>query len=270
MRYLITLLFLLMSLPATAAPEQFGYKVIGKKPQSPDIFVQGLQIIDDQLYVSSGGYGKSRLLRYNFSDGSLDLERKVDAKLWAEGLTVLGDRVYLLTWKSRNLLVYNREDLRGIQRMSIPGEGWGLTNNGSDLIYSDGSNRLYFLSLEQLRITHAIEVTEGGKPLVRLNELEWIDGRIWANVWQTDRIVIINPTSGEVEGSIDLKGLLPLPEYRSGTDVLNGIALNPADGGIWVTGKNWPWLYRIELVPAAPVKADPAAQVKAQPATNSG
>jgi glutaminyl-peptide cyclotransferase len=269
MPHLVTLLLLLITLPVTAAPEQLGYRVVDKKPQSRDIFVQGLQIIDDELYVSSGGYGQSRLLRYNFNDGSLELERKVDGRLWAEGLTVLGDRVYLLTWKSRNLLVYNREDLRGVQRMNIPGEGWGLTNNGQDLIYSDGSNRLYFLSLSEHLITHAISVTENGRPVIRLNELEWIDGRIWANVWQTNRIVIINPADGVVEGSIDLQGLLPLPEYQSGTDVLNGIARNPADGGIWVTGKNWPWLYRIEPVPAAGGKEQAAVKVNAEPAADS-
>ena len=111
---------------------------------------------------------------------------------------------------------------------------------------------------DQHRITRALRVTENGRPVTRLNELEWIDGRIWANVWQTDRIVIINPADGVVEASVDLRDLLPLPERRSDTDVLNGIARNPADGGIWVTGKNWPWIYRIELVPAAAAGATPS------------
>ena len=246
-------LFLLLALsPAGSwATQEYGYKVIDKKPQSRDIFVQGLQIIDDKLYMSGGGYGKSRLQRYNFSDGTLETERKLDPRLWAEGLTVFGDRVYLLTWKSHNLFAFSRDDLEIVERMRISGEGWGLTNNGEQLIYSDGSNRLYFLSPAEHRITRALPVTENGRAVARLNELEWIDGRIWANIWQTDRIVIINPADGKVEGSINLQGLLPVMERQRDTDVLNGIARNPADGGIWVTGKNWPWLYRIELVPAA-------------------
>ena len=251
------------------ATDLYGYRVVDKKPQSRDTFVQGLEIVDGQLYVSSGGYGESRVRRFDFASGELDSERGVNPRLFAEGLTVLGDRLYLLTWRSRNLLVYNRADLTPVQRMQIPGEGWGLTNDGEQLIYGDGSDRLYFVSPGEHRITRTLRVTENGAPLTRLNELEWIDGRIWANIWQTDRIVIIDPTDGTVEASVDLKGLLPMVERRSDTDVLNGIARNPADGGIWVTGKNWPWLYRIELVPAAgretPADAGPATPASAAP-----
>ena len=246
----LLLIFVLSSCGASASQEH-SYKVVDKKPQSRDIFVQGLQILDDKLYVSGGGYGKSRLLRYNFSSGDLETERKIDPRLWAEGLTVFDDRLYLLTWKSRNLFVYSTEELQGIERLQIPGEGWGITHNGEQLIYSDGSDRLFYLSPKDRQITRTLRVTEGGKPVVRLNELEWIDGQIWANVWKTDRIVMINPVDGKVEGSVNLQGLLPVMERRTDTDVLNGIALNPTDGGIWVTGKNWPWMYRIELVPGA-------------------
>ncbi len=251
----LPLLVLLALLSNTvSAAQQYGYKVLEQKALAPQVHVQGLEIVDGQLYASSGGWGKSRLLRFDFATGKLDVERKMDARLWAEGLTVLGDRLYQLTWRARLLLVYNRDDLTGIERMQIPGEGWGLTNDGKQLIYSDGSDRLFFISPEQHRITRAITVTEDGKPVTRLNELEWIDGRIWANVWLTDRIVIINPASGDVEGSIDLRGLLPIMQRPAdmdpSDDVLNGIARNPADGGIWVTGKDWPFLYRIELVPA--------------------
>lgn len=249
--YHLLLIFVVLFSSGASASREYGYKVVDKKPQSRDIFVQGLQILDDKLYVSSGGYGKSRLLRYNFSSGDLEVERRIDPRLWAEGLTVFADRLYLLTWKSRNLFVYSKEQLQGIERMQIPGEGWGITHDTEQLIYSDGSDRLFYLSPDQHRITRALRVTENGKPVVRLNELEWIDGKIWANVWQTNRIVMINPVDGRVEGSINLKGLLPVMERRADTDVLNGIALNPADGGIWVTGKNWPWMYRIELVPDA-------------------
>jgi glutaminyl-peptide cyclotransferase len=240
---------------SASAVQDYGYRILDRKNLAPRTHVQGLEIVDGQLYASSGGWGKSRLLRFDLATGELDSEQKMDPRLWAEGLTVLGDKVYQLTWREHMLLVYDRDSLEVIERMRIPGEGWGITNDGEHLIYGDGSSRLFFISPTEKRITHAIEVTEGGTAVTRLNELEWIDGRIWANVWLTDRIVIIDPASGKVEGSIDLQGLLPIMQRPPGMnprdDVLNGIARNPADGGIWVTGKNWPFLYRIEPVPAA-------------------
>ena len=238
---------------ATLAVQQYTVRVTDQKPQSREIFVQGLEIVDGYLYVSSGRYGHSHLLRYHFAQSTLDTARKLDAKIFAEGLTVFEDTVYQLTWHNRGALVYHKQGLQFDHVFSLPGEGWGLTNNAKELIYSDGSDQLHFLSPQTKQILHSIQVTENGKPLPRLNELEWVDGKIWANVWQTDRIVIIEPTSGEVTASIDLQGLLPANERRAGTDVLNGIARNPADGSIWVTGKRWPWLYQIALDPVTPV-----------------
>lgn len=226
-----------------------GYKVIGSMEQPRENFVQGLQIVDDHLYVSSGKYGKSRLLRYKMSDGVLQDDKPLDTRLFGEGLTVLNDKIYQLTWRSRIALVYNKEDMKGYKWFRIAGEGWGLTNNGKDLIYSDGSHRLHFLSADTLALSHSIEVTEGGEKVEKLNELEWIDGKIWANIWFSDRIVIIEPETGHVTASIDLSGLLPDNERRTDTDVLNGIAQNPTDGSIWVTGKYWPKLFQIEVVP---------------------
>ncbi len=257
----LSVLFLAALVAATAsATEQFGYKVIDRKPQSRDILVQGLQILGDKLYVSAGGWGTSRLLRYDFPSEKLEVERKLDPRLWAEGLTVLGDKLYMLTYKSRNLFVYSRDEMQPVERWRIHGEGWGMTTDGDHLIYGDGSNRLYFVSPTEHRITRVLSVYKDGEAVSRLNELEWIGGRIWANIWMTDRIVIINPASGEVESSIDLQGLLSLPERRPDTLPLNGIAYNPADGGIWVTGKHWPWLYRIELVPTETTEAVPEAE----------
>ena len=231
----------------------YDYKVTAKKPQDRANFVQGLQILDGQLYVSSGNYGVSKLLRYRFSDGELLETRPVDPRLFAEGLTVLDDRVYQLSWKSGVVLVYDKDTLAGIEYFRIPGQGWGLTHNGEQLIYSDGSHRLHYLSHEAQAIIRSVEVTENGQPVSKLNELEWIDGQIWANVWQTDRIVIIDPESGEVQASINLQGILPPEERREGhTGVLNGIARDPADGSVWVTGKRWPWLYQIELIGPSP------------------
>jgi glutamine cyclotransferase len=258
-------LLLLLVAASAGAVDLYRYKVIEEKPLAPRTHVQGLEIVDGQLYASSGGYGKSRLLRFDFATGERLAVQEMDPRLWAEGLTVLDGRIYQLTWRARQLLVYDQEKLTPLERMRIPGEGWGMTNDGEQLIYSDGSDRLFYVSPTEHRITRVIRVHENGRPVTRLNELEWIDGRIWANVWLTDRIVIIDPASGSVEGSIDMRGLLPVMQRPPGMnmrdDVLNGIARDPADGSIWVTGKNWPFLYRIELVPA-PVATTPAAKTR--------
>ncbi len=240
------LLVLLAAGPAPAA--DYGYRVLDRKPQPRDHFVQGLQIVDGKLYVSTGRYGESRLLRYNFAENRLEGGRKLHPQLWGEGLTVLGDTLYQLTWRARLLLVYDLPTLDYREKFTLPGEGWGITHNGRELIYSDGSHRLYYLAPETGQRLRSISVTENGIPVPELNELEWVDGAIWANVFRTDRIVIIDPRTGVVTGGIDLTGLLPAADRRPDTSVLNGIAVDPADDGIWVTGKRWPWLYRIELI----------------------
>jgi glutamine cyclotransferase len=246
------LLFLALLLPASVwSVEQYTVKVTDKKPQARENFVQGLEIEGGYLYVSAGNYGESRLLRYHFADDGPTVTQNLNPRLFAEGLTVFGDKIYQLTWQNKAMLVYRKTDLQFLQALPLTGEGWGLTHNDAELIYSDGSDQLHFMSADTAAIGRSITVTEQGRPVKLLNELEWIDGAIWANVWQSDRIVIIDPDSGEVTASIDLRGLLPPGERRAGTDVLNGIARNPADGSVWVTGKRWPWLYRVELVPVS-------------------
>lgn len=256
----ISLLFLLVPDIALAV-EQYSYRVTDQIPLSREHFVQGLEIVDEYLYVSTGRFGKSHLLRYHFREGGLDAVQKLHPKIFAEGLTVFGDRIYQLTWRNRMLLIYRRSDLKPIEWHPIPGEGWGLTHDSKQLIYSDGSDKLHFYSPLERKITRSLPVRENGRPVKDLNELEWVDGKVWANVWRSDRIVIIHPESGEVTASIDLTGLLPVTERNGREDVLNGIARNPADGGIWVTGKLWPWIYRIELVPAASSKDAQSAPV---------
>ncbi len=241
-------LAMLLVLPALGQT-QYGYKVLERKPQSRDSFVQGLEIVGNHLYLSSGLYGQSRLRRYDFDTGELLLERPLDPRLFAEGVTVLDGKVYQLTWRSGLGLIYRQADLSPQQLFQVPGEGWGITNDGEQLIYSDGSALLHFVDPSTMTLKRSLTVRENGEPLPFLNELEWIEGRVWANVWRSNRLVVINPQSGAVEASISLEGLLPLEEYQEGTDVLNGIAYDRRDGSIWVTGKRWPWLYRIERVP---------------------
>lgn len=252
MKALLFLLILAMAAATAVAQTVLDYRVLERKPQSRDNFVQGLQIVDGDLYVSTGGYGESRLLRYDFATGKLKDGVRLNPRLFGEGLVVVADQIFQLTWRARAMLVYRRDSLEVEQVLRLPGEGWGITWNGSQLIQSDGSDKLYFMNREDGRVTRTLAVTAGGKPVHQLNELEWIDGRIWANVWQSDDIVIIDPDTGSVEARLDLTGLLPDSDRLRGTDVLNGIAHNPADGAIWVTGKRWPWLFRIEPLERAP------------------
>ncbi len=242
------IMLLLTLAPLALAQRVYDYRVIERKPQDRSHYVQGLEIADGKLYLSAGGYGESRLLRYDFDSGALEISRRLHPRLFAEGLTLFGDHLYQLTWRARAVLVYDRDTLEFSHHFRIPGEGWGITHDGGQLVYSDGSDQLHFLSPESETITHSIRVTENGSPVKWLNELEWIDGKIWANVWGTDRILVIDPASGVVSAAIDLAGILPTPERRPDTEVLNGIARDPRDGGVWVTGKRWPWMYRIELV----------------------
>ncbi len=244
-------------LAVSAHATDYGYRILERKPQPRDLFVQGLEFHGDYLYVSTGRYGLSSLLRYRFAEGSPPQGLRLPTQLWGEGLTLLGEDVYQLTWKARRLLVFHRESLDFRRQVSLPGQGWGLTNNGRELVYTDGSDLLHYLDPASGERLGSVAVRDNGRPLPCLNELEWIDGRIWANVWTSDHIVMINPYTGEVEGRVDLAGLLPDDERVPGTDVLNGIARNPADGAVWVTGKLWPWLYRIELQPAAPPPLSP-------------
>lgn len=244
------LLALLLLSPALAwAVDQYTYKVIDKKPQDRSHWVQGLEIHNGLLYMSTGNYGQSRLLRFDLVSGELQVERRLNPRLFGEGLTVLGDRIYQLTWKERMLLEFSRDDMKALAWHPIPGLGWGLTNDGTHLIYTDGGDKLHFMDPDTKRIVRSVPVTENGQPLAKLNELEWIDGRIWANVWYADRVVIVDPHSGKVTGSVDLSGLLTPEERVSKHHVLNGIARDPDTGAIWVTGKRWPWMFSIDVIP---------------------
>ena len=254
-RLLVLMLCLCIS-PTVSAVKQFSYKVLEKKPQDRNHHVQGLEIHDGLLYVSTGMYGQSRLLRYNLDSGERQVELRLNQRLWGEGLTVLGDRVYQLTYRAGMLLEFSRDEMKFLARHSIPGQGWGLTNDGEHLIFTDGGNKLHYMDPVTKRIIRSVSVTENGNPLAKLNELEWIAGKIWANVFMTDRIVIIDPESGEVSANIDLSGLFPHDQRTAQDEVLNGIARDHRNGDIWVTGKRWPWLFSIDLVPVETTPED--------------
>ncbi|AQA19378.1 hypothetical protein BST95_15170 [Halioglobus japonicus] len=248
MRTAIALLLFVLA-PMSMAVEQYTYRVLEKRPHDRANYVQGLEIHDGKLYVSAGEYGKSRLRRYDLESMSLEHDVPLNPRLFAEGLTRLDDKLYQLTWREGMLLEFDFATLKPIKWHPINSQGWGLTTDGSKLIYTDGGHHLHFFTPGEIQHKRSVAVTLNGAPVNHLNELEWIDGKIWANIYQTDRIVIIDPATGKVTANIDLAGLLPRDDRKPNTDVLNGIARNPQDGALWVTGKRWPWLYRIELIP---------------------
>jgi len=230
----------------------YDYRVVSQRRFDRENFTQGLEFHDGRLYVSSGGYGQSMIRVYDFPEMTPLLNVPVDPRIFAEGLTIIDNQLILLSWRERVMLVYSLPDLTLVGQSPLPGQGWGATHEGSVLWFSDGSDHLYSADLAAGGKITVLPVRLLGKPVRNLNELEWVDGEIWANVWQTDRIVRIQPDTGEVTGVIDLTGLLPEDDRLRDTDVLNGIARHPETGALWVTGKKWPWLYEIALEKNAP------------------
>ncbi|MFT7289379.1 MAG: glutamine cyclotransferase [Halieaceae bacterium] len=262
---LLSLLLGLALCAAAGAVERYGYTVLEKRPQARQNFVQGLQIFDGKLYVGTGKYGQSRLLEYDFASMNLLREVQLPPTLFGEGVTRMQDRIFQLTWRSGRLLVHDADTFRLLRVVPIGTQGWGITHNGTQLIYSDGSHLLYFLDPDTLAQERVLSVSINGQPLPRLNELEWIAGEIWANVWQTEQLVRIDADSGEVIAVIDLSDLLDPAERQPDTDVLNGIAWDAAEQALWVTGKSWPWLYRIQLEPPGAAVDAGASTDKSEP-----
>ena len=225
-------------------PEQYGVQVVKEYPHDAGAYTQGLFFDGDRLYESTGQYRESTLRRVDLATGKPLKKLKFADKYFVEGSVILGGNLYVLTWTNKVAFVYGASDLKYKKTYSYPREGWGLTTDGKSLIASDGSSRLYFLSPEFV-LERSVDVKMNGRPVRYLNELEWIDGKIWANVYMTDVIMIINPESGEVEAVVNCEGLLPEKLRRPSTDVLNGIACH--DGRIFLTGKYWPRLYEVKL-----------------------
>jgi glutamine cyclotransferase len=253
---ILALCFLSASLPASALAQTTStYQVINTYPHDTQAFTQGLIYLDGHLYESTGINGKSSLREENLETGSILQFQDVPSKYFAEGLTNWGDTLIQLTWKDHVVLVYDRANLRFLHSIPHPGEGWGLTQDGKSLILSDGSPTLHFLDPVTLHELRSITVKDHGVPVKQLNELEFIHGEIYANIWYSDRIARIAPATGKVIGWIDLTGLLPQSERSSDGAVLNGIAWDAANDRLFVTGKLWPKIFEIRLVP----KKSPAA-----------
>lgn len=241
--------------PAVAAAlPRYSYRVVNTFPHDPAAFTQGLVYQDGIFYEGTGLYGQSTLRQVDPATGQALQGIRLPDQYFGEGIAVLGDRLYQITWQEKTGFVYDKESFDLLGSWTYAGEGWGLATDGQRLIMSDGTHELRFLDPETLQETGRIGVVDaGGQPLARLNELEWVDGEVWANVWQTDQIARIDPTTGRLRGWIDLTGLLPAQDRAAQhVDVLNGIAYDPATGRLFVTGKWWPKLFEIELIGAQP------------------
>lgn len=232
-----------------AAPRTYTYRVIESYPHSTDSYTQGLLFADGVMWEGTGEYGHSRLQRIDLETGRTDVVATLPRSEFGEGIALLDGKIYQLTWENNKAYVYDAATGRQLRTFAYAGEGWGLTTDGERLYMSDGSEYLRILDPETFRVQRSVPVTFRGASVQLLNELEWIDGKIWANVYVTDQIVIIDPASGIVEGVIDLRGLLPDEEIAPDTDVLNGIAYDAASERIFVTGKRWSKLFEIEIIP---------------------
>ena len=236
-------------LPATPV---LRYELVREYPHDPQAFTQGLVFSDGVLYESTGQYGQSSLRKVELETGKVLQERRIEAMYFAEGLALWGSRLLQLTWQENTGFIYDLATFDRLGMFSYPGQGWGLTSDGRRLIMSDGSASLRFLDPETQRETGRITVSGAAEgPVHNLNELEYVNGDVYANVWGSDRIAVIDAGAGRLKAWIDLQGILR-PAMRTGReDVLNGIAFDPAGGRLFVTGKYWPRLFEIRVRPDA-------------------
>jgi glutamine cyclotransferase len=235
-----------MIIYSDVVPKKYAYKVIHTYSHNRDAFTQGLVYDNGVLFEGTGENGSS-LREVELETGKVIRQHNLDDTLFGEGITLYKDLIYQVTWKSKIGFVYNKSDFKLINKIYYATEGWGLTTINDRIILSDGTNILYFFEPEMFTVASQIEVYDNEKKVDQLNELEYINGEIWANIWMTDLIARIDPASGKVLAYIDLKGLLPKSDRSEETDVLNGIAYDSSANRIFVTGKRWPKLFEIKL-----------------------
>ena len=233
--------------PSIAAARQLRWEVVGSYPHDPNAYLQGLVWHDGGFFESTGLLGRSTLRRVEWPSGRVLRRVDLPPDVFGEGLARVGNRLVQLTWRSGRGFVYDLKTLRLLEEFRFEGEGWGLAFDGASLILSDGTDVLTYRDPQRFTPTRTLAVTWNGRPLHRLNELEFIDGEVWANVWYTDFIVRIDPASGRVSSFLDLTGLLPPAQRRQPDAVLNGIAYDPATRRVFVSGKLWPLIFEIRV-----------------------
>jgi glutamine cyclotransferase len=246
---LMLLTLLVVVILSSCSASRFTYKVINSYPHDRSAFTQGLAFADGVLYEGTGLRGLSTLRKVELETGDILQIRKIPNEEFGEGITIYEDKIIQLTWQANLGYVYDRESFELIEEFNYPTEGWGITHDGNRLIMSDGSSYLYFLDPETFEEIGRVAVTDNGIPITLLNELEYVHGEIYANVWLTDRIARIMPQTGQVKGWIDLKGILSNEGGGEQEGVLNGIAYDAENERLFVTGKLWPKLFEIELIP---------------------
>ena len=246
-----------------ARPPEYTFQVVHVYPHDPNAFTQGLVYRDGFLYEGTGLNGRSSLRKVRLETGEVVKQIDLAPEFFGEGIALYRDEIVQLTWQSQTGFVYNASDFHLLRRFSYLGEGWGLTSSGNELFMSDGSDEIRILDASTLREKRRLKVHDGSSPVERLNELEFVEGEIFANVFQTDRIVRISPRTGKVVGWIDLAGLLSPIYRREENAVLNGIAYDPQRKRLFVTGKLWPNIFEIRLVrkpsPIAPKQPKPGS-----------
>ena len=230
----------------------YTYMILNTYTHDRDALTQGLVLENGVLYEGTGLYGKSSLRKVDLETGKVLQVHRLPSAYFGEGITIFGDTIIQLTWQSKRGFVYDKNSFEVLREFTYKTEGWGITNDGKRLIMSDGTSTLYFLDADTFIVIGQVQVYDSNVPVANLNELEYIRGQVYANVWHTDSIAIIDPDSGRVTGWIDLSGLLPPQTDGMPVDVLNGIAYDTEAGRLFVTGKLWPSLFEIELVTAFP------------------
>lgn len=254
--HLATMFLMNFAIPAHAvtSPPEYTYKVVNVFPHDSTAFTQGLVYKDGYFYEGTGLNGKSSLRKVRITTGEVVRRADLAQEFFGEGIAVVGDEVLQLTWTGEVGFVYSLRDFRFLRQFSYKGEGWGLAGSGGEVYMSDGTDEIRILDGRTLREKRRIKVRDGSRPVTELNELEIVEGEIYANIWQTDRIARISPQTGRVVGWIDLTGILEA-RYRQNPDaVLNGIAYDPVKKRLFVTGKLWPKVFEIHLAPKNAVK----------------
>jgi glutamine cyclotransferase len=226
----------------------YTYNIVNTYPHDRSAFTQGLVFEDGILYEGTGRFGHSTLRRVELETGAILQSRELADQFFGEGITVYGDRIIQLTWQSNVGFVYDKNSFELLQQFNYSTEGWGIIHDGEHLIMSDGTSILHFLNPQTFEEISQLGVFDNNGPVTRLNELEYVQGEIYANVWQTDRIARISPGTGRVIGWVDLEGLLTAEDRSEPVDVLNGIAYDADTDRLFVTGKLWPKLFEIELI----------------------
>jgi glutamine cyclotransferase len=234
--------------PRTAEPQVYSYTIVNTYPHDRNAFTEGLLIDDGVLYESTGLYGSSSLRRVELETGKVLQTYTLSPQYFGEGIAAYEGKIIQLTWQSQMGFVYDESSFESLQEFEYSTEGWGITYDGSHLIMSDGTSKLYFLDPENFQKTGQIEVHDPAGSIDNLNELEYIKGDVYANIWMEERIAIINPQTGQIKGWINMTGLQST-QNQDMNDVLNGIAFDEKADRLFVTGKRWSQLFEIKLIP---------------------